>query len=157
MRLAGVFRIERIQVSAEAVSAKRVLEILAHLLTKGHEYDIEKNTVFRVLMERERLGSTCVGRGIALPHGRLHDLPEPIGALVRLADPVDFGGLDDDKVDIACGLLVPGECPDIHLQLVSRLARICETSDLRRRVIAASDAAAVYAALTECDSEVTGN
>ncbi len=153
VRLATVFHADRIQVCAEAAGAKRVLEILAHLLTRGHEYEIEKKTVYRVLAERERLGSTCVGNGIALPHGRLHDLPCPIGALVRLTRPVGFGGIDDDEIDIACGLLVPGNCADVHMRLVGRLARSFETADLRQRVLDASDAIGIHQVLTECDNE----
>ena len=151
VRLADVFTAERIQVSADAKSTKRVLEILATLLTKGHKYDIEKVTVFRVLKERERLGSTCVGNGVALPHGRLHDLPCAVGALVRLTDPIEFGSCDEDQVDIACGLLVPINCADVHLQLLSRLASGFRQADLRRRLTSASDAAQMHAVLASCD------
>ena len=153
VRLAEVFHAERIQISAAAKSTKRVLEILSHLLTKGHHYNIRKVTVFEVLTERERLGSTCVGNGVALPHGRLHDLPCAVGAVVRLTEPIQFGSSEDGKIDIACGLLVPIDCADIHLQLISRLARSFEESGLRGRLTKASDAAQMHAALASCDAK----
>ncbi|MEX0584265.1 MAG: PTS sugar transporter subunit IIA, partial [Natronospirillum sp.] len=83
---------------------------------------LEADQVFSSLIERERLGSTGFGNGIGIPHCRLKTCHEPVGILVRLAEPIDFDAMDQKKVDLLFALVVPQEANNEHLQLLSRIA-----------------------------------
>jgi PTS system nitrogen regulatory IIA component len=111
--------VERIALDVEASSKKRVLEVLAELLHTGEQ---DTAAVFEQLLERERLGSTGMGQGIALPHARLQGLSQARGGFVRLLRGVDFAAVDGEPVDMIFGLLVPGEATQAHLQLLAGLA-----------------------------------
>ncbi|MEO5343221.1 MAG: PTS sugar transporter subunit IIA [Gammaproteobacteria bacterium SHHR-1] len=110
---------ERIALDLEAGSKKRVLEVLAELLHTDRQ---DTTAVFDQLLERERLGSTGMGQGIALPHARLEGLSQARGCFVRLAQGVDFAAVDAEPVDLVFGLLVPGAATQEHLQLLAGLA-----------------------------------
>ena len=110
---------ERIALDVEAGSKKRVLEVLADLLQTPFQ---DSTLVFDHLLERERLGSTGMGHGIALPHARIEGLAEARGGFIRLVEGVDFGAVDGEPVDMIFGLLVPGEATEAHLKLLATLA-----------------------------------
>ena len=93
--LAGLLSTSRIRLNVAASSKKRMLEELAGLLSHNRS-DLHRDTVFQVLNERERLGSTGIGDGIALPHGRLNGLTEPLAAVIRLRQALDFDAVDDE-------------------------------------------------------------
>ncbi len=118
---------ERIALDVEAGSKKRVLEVLAEML---HTKDQDTTAVFDQLLERERLGSTGMGQGIALPHARLEGLTEARGGFVRLAQGVDFAAVDGEPVDMVFGLLVPGDATQAHLQLLAGLAGLFRDTKL---------------------------
>ncbi|MBF0255159.1 MAG: PTS sugar transporter subunit IIA [Gammaproteobacteria bacterium] len=118
---------QRIALDVEASSKKRVLELLAELLHSDTE---DSRTVFDQLLERERLGSTGMGQGIALPHARVQGLSEARGGFVRLAQGVDFGAVDGAPVDLIFALLVPSEATQAHLQLLARLAGLFRDAQL---------------------------
>ena len=87
--------------------------------------------ILDALIARERLGSTGLGHGIALPHSRMRDLAEPLAALVTLRDGVDFQSADGEPVDVVLGLLVPEDCNDEHLKILATLARRFSDAELR--------------------------
>lgn len=139
---------ERVVTDLRVSSKKRLLEEMAGLLHNG-DPKLNRATVFRVLTERERLGSTGIGSGVALPHGRVNGLDAPIVAVARLRHEVDFDAIDDQPVRLAVGLLVPAEAHDDHLQLLSGLARLFADADFLRQALEAKDDPALYALLRE--------
>jgi nitrogen PTS system EIIA component len=118
---------ERIGCNVEAASKKRVLEQLGQRLAESVP-DLTQDLVFDALLERERLGSTGLGKGIALPHARMAQVDHAIGSLIKLNEGVDFDAIDGEPVDLAFAMLVPEEATDEHLQLLSTLAHIFSDS-----------------------------
>jgi PTS system nitrogen regulatory IIA component len=137
----------RVCSQCEITSKKRLLETLAALLTAGRS-DLTTESVFERLTERERLGATGLGHGIALPHARMKDIERPIGAFVRGQNAVSFDALDDQPVDLAFALLVPEHADETHLQILSGLAQMFADPGLRARLRAATDDAELFAILT---------
>jgi len=113
----------RIACQQECSSKKRSLELLARLLADALP-DFTDGEIFDSLIGRERLGSTGLGNGVALPHGRMQGLKEPIAALLVLHTGVDFDAIDSKPVDLLFALLVPQESTDEHLQILARLAEM---------------------------------
>jgi len=125
------------------VSSKKRLFEQAGLLFENH-HGIARSQVFDSLFARERLGSTGLGQGVAIPHGRIKGLKEALGALVRLAQPVPFDAPDDAPVSLAFVLLVPEQATDRHLQILSELAQMFSDKALREAMLHAPDAAALH-------------
>jgi PTS system nitrogen regulatory IIA component len=112
---------KRIGCQVEAKSKKRVLEQLGHLLAQTLP-GLTQDLIFDRLLERERLGSTGLGQGIALPHARMKELPQAYGAFIQLRKGVEFDAFDNHPVDLAFALLVPESATEEHLQLLAALA-----------------------------------
>ncbi|MGA7978679.1 MAG: PTS IIA-like nitrogen regulatory protein PtsN [Chromatiaceae bacterium] len=123
----------RIGTGLEIGSKKRLLEVLGELLATD-DPALQPETVFERLLDRERLGSTGLGHGIALPHARMKDVREAIGAFVQLQHGIDFDAIDEKPVDLAFALLVPESATEMHLQLLSRLATMFSDPALRDRL-----------------------
>jgi len=115
---------------------------LALLLAEG-DPDCER-LVFDSLCQRERLGSTALGHGVAIPHGRSPGLVAATGAFVRLAEAVDFGAPDGQPVDLLFALAVPEHFTQQHLVLLGQLAEMLGDAAFRQRLREAADSAAVY-------------
>lgn len=122
--------VERIGTSLEIASKKRLLEALGELLS-ADDPRLSPEGVFERLIERERLGSTGLGHGIALPHARMKEVDQAIGAFAKLDQGVDFDAVDDQPVDLAFALLVPESANEIHLQLLAKLAAMFSDEALR--------------------------
>ena len=122
---------ERIACGLELSSKKRLLQALAGLLATDHGV-LTQEAVFEHLLERERLGSTGLGHGIALPHSRMPDVTQARGAFIQLRHGIDYDAIDNRPVDLAFALIVPEEASETHLQLLSALARMF--SDATRRL-----------------------
>jgi PTS system nitrogen regulatory IIA component len=110
---------------------------------------IDERTIFEALLQRERLGSTGIGDGIAIPHGKLAGMTKLFGLVARLEKPIDFEALDGQPVDILFLLLAPEGAGADHLKALSRAARVLRQPGAVERIRAARDAAALYAVLTE--------
>ena len=95
-------------------------------------------------MSREKLGSTGLGRGVAIPHGRIAALEQPVCAFIRLEDAVEFDATDGQPVDLAFALLVPEESTEEHLQLLSQLAEMFSDEEFRAQLRATKDSQAIY-------------
>lgn len=132
----------RIACAADARSKKRALEKLSDLLAAGEDA-VGQGAVFTALLGRERLGSTAVGHGVAIPHGRLAGLDRVRGAFLHLDEPVDFEADDGQPVDLLIGLLVPAECGDEHLAVLAAIAERIDDAHLRGALRKARDASAV--------------
>jgi PTS system nitrogen regulatory IIA component len=133
----------RIGAGLEIGSKKRLLEVLAELLAAGHPA-LHPESVFERLLERERLGSTGLGHGIALPHARMKEVGEAVGAFVQLRQGIDFDAVDDKPVDLAFALLVPESASEVHLQLLSTLAAMFNEPQLRESLRKAATADELY-------------
>ncbi len=137
--------LDRIRLDNGAGSKKRVLEEVAGLLAAAVP-GLSPEQVFDKLLERERLGSTGLGQGIALPHARMKGVSESRGALLRLAKGVEFDAIDGQPVDLVVGLLVPEQATDEHLQLLASLAsRFSDPAQCERLRQAADPLAALEA------------
>jgi nitrogen PTS system EIIA component len=114
-------------------SKKRLLEALAGLLASEHP-GLNPDAVFERLLERERLGSTGLGHGIALPHARVKEVKEALGAFVSTLEGVDYDAMDGEPVDLAFALLVPESATEEHLQLLAQLAGLFNDPRVRKRL-----------------------
>ena len=114
------------------LSKKRVFERAAEAM--GAALNLSGEAIYRALLAREKLGSTAIGEGIAIPHCRINEPPPAAGCLVTLQEPIDFGSTDGRNVDVIFVLLVPEEATQAHLNLLAALARSFSNADLRRRV-----------------------
>lgn len=110
---------------------------------------LSEREVFDVILQRERLGSTGVGNGIAIPHGKLTSIKDIVGVFARLNEPVDFEALDDQPVDLVFLLLAPEGAGADHLKALSRIARVLRDGDMVTKLRQTDSASAIYAFLTD--------
>ncbi|MDP8918373.1 MAG: PTS IIA-like nitrogen regulatory protein PtsN [Pseudomonadota bacterium] len=110
---------------------------------------LAESAIYEALLQRERLGSTGIGEGIAIPHGKLPGLDTIFGLVARLDKPVDFEALDGQPVDVLFLLLAPEGAGADHLKALARVARVLREPGLIERLRATRDAAALYAIMTE--------
>ena len=111
-------------------------------------YLLDKATVLEGLQEREALGSTGFGRGVALPHARIAGIGRPVAALLKLESPVDFAAADRLPVEVVIGLLSPSNAGATHLHALAALSRLVRDDDILRALTEASDTEMLYALLT---------
>ena len=137
------------------VSSKKRLFEQAGLLFENHDA-IGRSLVFDSLFARERLGSTGLGQGVAIPHGRIKGLKEAAGAFVRLAQPVAFDAPDGSPVQLVFVLLVPEKATEKHLQILSELAQMFSDKSLREAMNQAPDAAALHQLITAWQPDAAG-
>lgn len=109
---------------------------------------LEERTIYEVLLQRERLGSTGIGDGVAIPHAKLAKLDSIFGLVARLDKPIDFEALDGQPVDLMFVLLAPEEAGADHLKALARIARVVREPGMSDRIRATRDAEALYALLT---------
>jgi PTS system nitrogen regulatory IIA component len=107
-----------------------------------------EKAIFEILMQREKLGSTAIGNGIAIPHGKMANLSRLFGLFARLDRPIDFEALDGQPVDLIFLLLAPEPAGADHLKALARVARLMRTPDTARMLRESRDAEAIYAVLT---------
>jgi len=134
----------RIACQETCTSKKRSLEVLAKLLADSTP-DLTEGEIFDSLVSRERLGSTGLGKGVALPHGRIQGITQPLGALLTLTSGIDFDAIDHMPVDLLFALLVPAESTDEHLQILAQLAERFSQPAFCEKLRAADDSDACAA------------
>jgi PTS system nitrogen regulatory IIA component len=123
-------------------SKKRVFEQVGLLFENS--IHVARSIVFDSLFAREKLGSTGLGQGVAIPHGRIKGMKEAAGALVRLKEPIPFEAPDGQNVSLIFVLLVPDRATDVHLQILSELAQMFSDRALRERLLAAGSTAELH-------------
>ena len=124
-------------------------QALQELATKAAELTGQsERAILEILLQREKLGSTGVGNGVAIPHGKLPKLTKVFGLFARLERPVDFEALDGQPVDLIFLLLAPEPAGADHLKALARVARLMRTPDTARMLRESRDAEAIYAVLT---------
>src|SRR5947209_9732766 len=133
-------------IPALKVNSKK--QILQELAAKAAELcGQSERTILEILQQREKLGSTGVGNGIAIPHGKLPKLDRLFGLFTRLDAPIDFEALDDQPVDLVFLLLAPENAGADHLKALARVARLLREPDIARKLRGSRDAEALYAVL----------
>ena len=110
---------------------------------------IAERRIFDVLGERERLGTTGIGQGIAVPHGKLSELPRLHGLFARLERPIPFEAIDDQPVDLVFTLLAPAEAGAEHLRALARVSRLLRDAAICQKLRGTDNADALYALLTD--------
>jgi len=128
----------RIACQQDSSSKKRSLEMLSALLADAVA-DYTEAEIFDSLLARERLGSTGLGNGVALPHGRLRGLKQPIAALVTLRQGIDFDAIDRQPVDLLYALLVPEDSTNEHLKILAQLAGMFSNPDFCSKLRSCDD------------------
>ena len=128
MQISSILTPRRTQFKVPGDSKKRVLETLAKLIADDLPI-LNADELFRRLIARERLGSTGIGKGIAIPHCRIENCVSTVGALITLDKPVDYDAIDGEPVDIVFAMLVPEEAHDEHLQTLASLAEMLSQPD----------------------------
>jgi PTS system nitrogen regulatory IIA component len=154
MSIASILTPSRTHSAVTGSSKKRVLEKVAQLVSDDIP-SLESGTLFKNLVSREKLGSTSIGHGIAIPHCRMSMCEQITGALIRLQKAVDFEAIDDEPVDLLFVLLVPEEACDEHLQTLGQLAQLFSREEFREALRAAGDSQDLYQ--TAIDFEQAGS
>ena len=148
MQISDILSKSDVFVDQKATSKKQVLEQLAHLASSATKLD--ERLIFDALLERERLGTTGVGRGVALPHARLTDLKKIYCAFLK-TNPLDFEAVDEKNVDLIFLLLVPEDAGADHLKALARLSKLLRDEDVANQLRAASSVADLYKIILEND------
>ena len=147
MEISDLLSSDGVVANLRATSKKQALQDLskrAAELTGLHE-----RAIFDVLMERERLGTTGVGNGIAIPHGKLGNLDKLHGLFARLDEAVDFDSIDEQPVDLIFLLLAPESAGADHLKALARVSRLLRDKKVCEKLRGTSDSEALYALLTD--------
>lgn len=149
--IAQLLSLPDIVTGLDAGSKKRIFEQAGRLF-EGNR-GLEHRMVFDALYDRERLGSTGLGLGVAIPHGRIKGLKQPLGAFIRLATGIDFDAPDEQPVQLIFVLLVPEVANEQHLELLSRLAQMFSSRAFRERLATAPDAEHILRCFSEWSDE----
>jgi nitrogen PTS system EIIA component len=129
-----------------------VLDELADVLA-AHHPEISKERLVEVLLDREKLGSTAIGEGIAIPHGKLPKIAGVLAAFGRSRSGVDFQSLDGGLTQLFFLLVAPEDASGAHLKALARVSRLLRDKDFRRRLLAADGAADIYRTIQEEDDK----
>ena len=146
MEITDLLTSERVMSSLRAPSKKQALQELSR---RAAEFTgLHERTIFDVLLERERLGTTGVGSGIAIPHGKLAELDGLLGVFARLEKPVDFDAVDEQPVDLIFLLLAPESAGADHLKALARISRLLRDRAVCEKLRAATDEVSLFGLLT---------
>jgi PTS system nitrogen regulatory IIA component len=141
-RLASILPSAQVLVSVDASSKKRAFEEAGLLFENLH--GLSRALITDSLFARERLGSTGLGHGVAIPHGRIKGLKAPMAAVVQLAQPIGFDAPDEQPVGLLIFLLVPEAATQKHLEILSEIAELLSDAPLREKIKTAADAEALH-------------
>ena len=149
-RLASILSPEQVLAHVELTSKKRAFEEVGLLFENLH--GLSRALVTDSLFSRERLGSTGLGHGVAIPHGRIKGLKAPMAAVFQLANPIGFDAPDDVVVGLLIFLLVPEAATQKHLEILSEIAELLSDAELRERMLATSDAVQLHSLIANWQS-----
>ena len=147
LTIADILTPEQVKLDIECTSKKRALELISQIIA-GTQQQLESWAVFDTLLARERLGSTGVGRGIAIPHGKLAGLEKSVGAFLRLKNGIDFDSADDQPVTLVFAILVPEGGETTHLAILGQLARRFSDPEFCTAIRDAQSSEVVFSLLT---------
>jgi PTS system nitrogen regulatory IIA component len=147
MEISDLISLDAIVANLRATSKKQALQDLAR---RAADVTGEpERAIFEVLIERERLGTTGVGNGIAIPHGKLSGLDKLYGLFARLETPIDFDAIDEQPVDLICLLLAPESAGADHLKALARVSRLLRDRSICEKLRGSDTAEAIFALLTQ--------
>ncbi len=149
MDLSTILKPEAVKVVSAASSKKRLLQEFGDLAESAYALDSQR--VVEALQERETLGPTGVGNGVALPHARFADLDAVVGAFILLEKPVDFNAVDRQPIDIAFALFAPEDAGVEHLKALARVSRQLREANICAKLRANPDPMTLFTILTEAD------
>lgn len=147
MEIADLLSPDAVVAHLKAANKKQVLQEMAH--RAGQLTRLPERRIFETLLEREKLGSTGMGQGIAIPHGRVPGIEKMTGLFAQLDHPVDFDAMDDQPVDLVFLLLAPEDAGADHLKALARVSRLLRNQAVCEKLRGAPQAATLYALLTE--------
>jgi len=147
MKLSEILGADRVLSGTSVTSKKKALEELSALLSKGAA-SLASADVFNSLTGREKLGSTGLGHGVAIPHGRMAGVEASVGAFMRLKHAVDYDSHDGNPVDLVFGLLVPQAATEAHLKHLAAIAEMFSDEEFCAKLRAAGDDRALYSLLS---------
>jgi PTS system nitrogen regulatory IIA component len=147
MEIADLIRPDAIVPSLRVTSKKQALQELSR--RAAELTSVAERRIFEVLVERERLGTTGVGNGIAIPHGKLSELNRLHALFARLETPIDFDSIDEQPVDLICVLLAPEGAGADHLKALARVSRLLRDRSVCEKIRGSESADAIYAIITE--------
>ena len=147
MKISDLLQPQAVTVALKAQGKKQLLQELAARASTVTRLPDRK--IFETLMEREKLGTTGVGQGIAIPHGRLGDIRDIVGVFARLETAIDYDAVDNQPVDLVFMLLAPEGAGADHLKALARVSRLLRNQQATEKVRAAKSAEALYAILTD--------
>ena len=151
MEVNDLLVLEGVTADLKATSKKQALQDLAR--RAADVSGLHERAVFDVLMERERLGTTGVGNGIAIPHGKLPNLDRLYGLFARLNQPIDFQAIDERPVDLVFVLLAPEGAGADHLKALARISRLLRDQNVCDKLRGTDNAEALFAILTESEED----
>jgi PTS system nitrogen regulatory IIA component len=152
--VAKLLPLPNVIVDLDVSSKKRVFERVGLLFENNHQ--IARSQVFDSLFAREKLGSTGLGQGVAIPHGRVKGLKEALGALVRMKQTIPFDAPDGQPVALIFVLLVPDRATDLHLQILSELAQMFSDKPFREQLLGAPGAKELHQLITKWQPHAAG-
>ena len=133
MLISDLLSAERIRCDVQSSSKKRLLELISEELSRNSD-EFSKREIFESLCARERLGSTGLGKGVAIPHGRVKGSRHVEASFIRLKKPLPFDAADGEPVDLLFCLAVPEDCGEDHLKLLAQVAELFSDPDLLREL-----------------------
>jgi len=145
-----LFSAETVIVDVNVSSQKQLFQDIATRLIDAHKLtDIASRDIVSAALERERLGSTGVGNGVALPHARIEGLDNVVASFVRLSEPMNFDSVDGRPVDLVAFLLAPEDAAGAHLRALARVSRTLRREENRSRLRSAPDGLSVFTILSD--------
>ncbi|MBU2889619.1 MULTISPECIES: PTS sugar transporter subunit IIA [Celeribacter] len=147
MDISKILDPQAVKVVGKMTSKKRLFQDLGEIAASA--YDLSLNETVDALQERESLGPTGVGHGVALPHARIEGLDSVVGAFLRLESPMDFDAVDRQPVDLVFALFAPAESGVDHLKALALVSRTMRDADICAKLRANSEPATLHAILTE--------
>jgi nitrogen PTS system EIIA component len=148
MNISDIISPDRVVCGIDAPSKKRAIEQLSNMIACDSSPSLLPKDVIDSLVARERLGSTGIGYGVAIPHGRVKNADHAIAAFVKLHEGIDFDAADNQTVDLLFALLVPEDSTSEHLQLLAQLAEMFSSEEFRTQLRATKDRQAIYTLLS---------
>ncbi|MBN2034503.1 MAG: PTS sugar transporter subunit IIA [Deltaproteobacteria bacterium] len=152
MKLSEIFQEDTVLPDLKAKDKKGVLEELVEPVVQ-HEPHLDRNALIHVLVERERLGSTGIGNGVAIPHGKISGISQPRIAFGRSAKGLDFESMDGEPTHLFFLLLAPENSTSLHLQALARIAKILKNSAFRKDLLEATGRNEIYRKIIQNDEE----
>lgn len=150
MELSNILKPEAVKIIGQTTSKKRLFQKMGEIVATS--YDLNASTAIEALQERENLGPTGVGHGVALPHARIAGLKSVVGAFLRIEKPLDFDAVDRQPVDLVFTLFAPLDSGVEHLKALALVSRTMRDAAICAKLRANSDVATLHALLTDTQS-----